>query len=50
MVTKKLTYIQKCRLMRFNVLMNKHHKVSFSDYFIFDRIVCFGELLRKRTL
>ena len=23
------------------LLMNKHHQVSFSYYFIFDRIVCF---------
>ena len=31
--------------------MNKNHKVSFSYYFIFDRIImCFGDFLGKRTL
>ena len=31
-------------------LMNKHHKVSFSYYFIFNRIMCFDDFLGKRTL
>ena len=31
-------------------LMNEHHKVSFSYHFIFDRIMCFGDFLGKRTL
>ena len=32
------------------LFMNKHHKVSFSFDFIFDRIVCFGDFIGKRTL
>ena len=44
----------KCRLMRFNTLMNKHHKekksvcVSFSYYFIFDGIMCVLVTLQER--
>ena len=32
------------------LFMKKHHKVSFSYHFIFDRIMCFGDFLGKRTL
>ena len=30
--------------------MNKPHKVSFPYYFIFDRIMCFGDFIGKRRL
>ena len=33
------------------LFINKHHKVSFSYYFIFDRIMCvFGDFLGKITV
>ena len=34
------TYVQNAGLWDSMHFMNKHHKVSFSYYFIFDRIIC----------
>ena len=46
------TYVQKCRLMRFNALCEQSSQVPFTYYFnhIWQNYVCFGDFLGKTTL